>query len=1047
MDTGSLARPLKLAAIGAKVKKQFHSETEVGLAWFNGTVTKYDPRRQLYWITYEDDDQEEMAWAELKKHLQQLPSGNAVAHDSADQQRQAKQQVAAAKASGGTAAAAPSSKSAVNPIDELTFEPARVLARAHFAALAAFLQRVQAEAAAGPAAAAAAAAAAGAAAGEVVLAKGNGKQQVPLWAVQDEAVKVHKGDVLKALQANAVDFERGKEPWRRFAAAAAAVAGSSGSSSTNGSATADAAAAAAAAAALAGCVLFVADQPFADADAALANAVKAARGEFQRENRLAYVTEAERVRQRRAEREAHLAAAANNAAVNGQHEAHLAAAANNAADNNQQEAGTAAAAAIQKNPSARPDRVAESLILQSGRAVNRWGKHKDIRDTFGHLPGIPINHTFGLRSEALVLGAHKSPMAGIACAKLPPLEVGGVVYRKVPAATSIVMSGCYEDDHDAASDIVKYTGEGGNDLLGNKKQVKDQVLERGNRALLANIALGLPVRLFRRNDDRGSATSSVLFYDGLYDVVSWVKTRGKEGKVVYIYGLRRRAGQAASLSKPIERFKGVGTAKRAGDHVQNREHLICTDVSKGREATPIVAVNEVNRELPPGLSLEEDAKWIVECKKATDGPLLPSSQGSFRYITENEYEEGVDPPRPPVVVEEGSAEAVAAMAAELAAEAVEAATAAEAAGDGTAAAQGAAAAAEAAAQVQAAAAAVDGAAAAAAGADSMEAEDATQQQQDEQQQHGGSRQLRERSAAAAPSAGAIAAGAVSIDPSGTGGRPVGCQCWFTKDIVVKKPGEAPHELLKRLNYGHLPYESRVQAGSDKGPQLPMSRDICPVIFECGDWTGCSDPACDQRQAQRGVHYKLELFMTAGKGWGMRSWQAIKAGSLVCVMHGRITRAEAVGDEGSGYESSSYFFDMTPRTWRSLLTEGVEPVPQLARRCAQEQRCNREWSARYVLCAKEQGGVARFINHSCEPNLYVQPLCVGHTDTDMVAIGLFALENIPKFTELSYDYGSSYIEENLGGVCLCGTDACKYKPQQTPQEQQEQVQEQVEQQQQ
>jgi hypothetical protein len=51
-------------------------------------------------------------------------------------------------------------------------------------------------------------------------------------------------------------------------------------------------------------------------------------------------------------------------------------------------------------------------------------------------------------------------------------------------------------------------------------QVHDQTLERGNRALLANIALGLPVRVFRRNDDRGGATNSVLFYDGLYDVVS-----------------------------------------------------------------------------------------------------------------------------------------------------------------------------------------------------------------------------------------------------------------------------------------------------------------------------------------------------------------------------------------------------------------------------------------------------------------------------------------------------------------------------------------------
>jgi euchromatic histone-lysine N-methyltransferase len=54
----------------------------------------------------------------------------------------------------------------------------------------------------------------------------------------------------------------------------------------------------------------------------------------------------------------------------------------------------------------------------------------------------------------------------------------------------------------------------------------------------------------------------------------------------------------------------------------------------------------------------------------------------------------------------------------------------------------------------------------------------------------------------------------------------------------------------------------------------------------------------------------------------------------------------------------------------------------------------------VLCAKERGGVARFINHSCDPNLYVQPMCIGHTDNDMVAIGLFAAFNIPPFTELT-----------------------------------------------
>jgi euchromatic histone-lysine N-methyltransferase len=47
-----------------------------------------------------------------------------------------------------------------------------------------------------------------------------------------------------------------------------------------------------------------------------------------------------------------------------------------------------------------------------------------------------------------------------------------------------------------------------------------------------------------------------------------------------------------------------------------------------------------------------------------------------------------------------------------------------------------------------------------------------------------------------------------------------------------------------------------------------------------------------------------------------------------------------------------------------------------------------------------GNVARFINHSCDPNLYVQPMCIGHTDTRMVAVGLFAYRNISGQEELT-----------------------------------------------
>lgn len=47
---------------------------------------------------------------------------------------------------------------------------------------------------------------------------------------------------------------------------------------------------------------------------------------------------------------------------------------------------------------------------------------------------------------------------------------------------AIVISGMYEDDLDNAEDVV-YTGQGGHNLTGNKRQMGDQKMERGNLAL------------------------------------------------------------------------------------------------------------------------------------------------------------------------------------------------------------------------------------------------------------------------------------------------------------------------------------------------------------------------------------------------------------------------------------------------------------------------------------------------------------------------------------------------------------------------------------
>jgi len=43
------------------------------------------------------------------------------------------------------------------------------------------------------------------------------------------------------------------------------------------------------------------------------------------------------------------------------------------------------------------------------------------------------------------------------------------------------------------------------------------------------------------------------------------------------------------------------------------------------------------------------------------------------------------------------------------------------------------------------------------------------------------------------------------------------------------------------------------------------------------------------QLSRPLPYRLEVYKTAECGWGVQSWDNIQAGTLVCVMKGRIFR--------------------------------------------------------------------------------------------------------------------------------------------------------------
>jgi len=62
----------------------------------------------------------------------------------------------------------------------------------------------------------------------------------------------------------------------------------------------------------------------------------------------------------------------------------------------------------------------------------------------------------------------------------------------LPITVSIVMSGGYEDDVDNSEDVI-YTGQGGNNLTGDRRQIKDQKMTKGNLALkVCNLFCGVP---------------------------------------------------------------------------------------------------------------------------------------------------------------------------------------------------------------------------------------------------------------------------------------------------------------------------------------------------------------------------------------------------------------------------------------------------------------------------------------------------------------------------------------------------------------------------
>ncbi|KAD7478019.1 hypothetical protein R6Q59_026483 [Mikania micrantha] len=224
---------------------------------------------------------------------------------------------------------------------------------------------------------------------------------------------------------------------------------------------------------------------------------------------------------------------------------------------------------------ARGDLRSASVMKERGLWLNR-----DKR-IVGSIPGVYVGDIFFFRMEICVVGLHGLPQAGIDYLTSSQSSNGD------PIATSIIVSGGYEDDQDSG-DVIIYTGHGGQDK--HNRQADHQRLEGGNLAMERSMSYGIEVRVVRGFRYEGSPSGKVYVYDGLYKVVdSWLEA-GKSGFGVIKFKLVRIENQPEMGSSVLKYAENL----RKGRLQVRPNGYVSMDISMKKEHVPVLLFNDID---------------------------------------------------------------------------------------------------------------------------------------------------------------------------------------------------------------------------------------------------------------------------------------------------------------------------------------------------------------------------------------------------------------------------------------------------------------------
>nr|DAD39798.1 TPA_asm: hypothetical protein HUJ06_014121 [Nelumbo nucifera] len=162
-------------------------------------------------------------------------------------------------------------------------------------------------------------------------------------------------------------------------------------------------------------------------------------------------------------------------------------------------------------------------------------------------------------------------------------------------------------------------------------------------------------------------------------------------------------------------------------------------------------------------------------------------------------------------------------------------------------------------------------------------------------------------------------------------------------------------------------------------------------IECVQGTCPCGDQCSNQQFQKQKYAKFKWFRCGKKGYGLQLLENVYQGQFLIEYVGEVLDLHAFEARQREYASmgQKHFYFMT--------LNGSEVID---------------------ACAK--GNLGRFINHSCDPNCRTEKWMVNGE----VCIGLFALRDIKKGEEITFDYNYVRVFGAAAKKCYCGASDCQ-----------------------